>query len=39
MSILEHRPDLGADYVALAAELLERLPGMKDARKRIETLR
>jgi chromosome partitioning protein len=25
-SILDHRPDLGADYVALADEVLERLP-------------
>ncbi len=35
ISILDHRPDLGADYVALAGELLERLPGMKDARARL----
>jgi chromosome partitioning protein len=35
ISILDHRPDLGADYVALADELLERLPGMKDARARL----
>src|SRR5271165_629786 len=26
-SILDHRPDLGADYMALAAELVERLGG------------
>ena len=26
-SILDHRPDLGADYLDLAAEVLERLPG------------
>jgi chromosome partitioning protein len=28
VSILDHRPDLGADYLALAAELMERLPGL-----------
>jgi chromosome partitioning protein len=38
MSILDHRPDLGADYVAVAGELLERLPGMKDARARVAAL-
>ncbi len=27
-SILDHRPDLGADYLALAGEVLERLPGL-----------
>ena len=26
-SILDHRPDLGADYLALAGEVLERLRG------------
>ncbi len=26
-SILDHRPDLGADYVAVAGEVLARLPG------------
>jgi hypothetical protein len=31
-SILDHRPDLGADYLALANEVLERLPGLRDAR-------
>jgi chromosome partitioning protein len=35
VSILEHRPDLGADYVALAGEVLERLPGMSAARQRL----
>jgi chromosome partitioning protein len=34
-SILDHRPDLGADYVAVAAEVLERLPGMAEARGRL----
>jgi chromosome partitioning protein len=34
ISILDHRPDLGADYVALAEELLDRL-GLRDARARV----
>jgi chromosome partitioning protein len=38
VSILDHRPDLGADYLALAEELLARL-GMGDARRRVESLR
>jgi chromosome partitioning protein len=38
VSILDHRPDLGADYVALADELLGRL-GMEDARGRLGSLR
>ncbi len=37
VSILDHRPDLGADYVALADELLGRL-GLADARKRLNSL-
>jgi chromosome partitioning protein len=37
-SILDHRPDLGADYLALAGEVLERLPGMDDARQRFAKL-
>jgi chromosome partitioning protein len=37
-SILDHRPDLGADYLALAAEVLERLPELADARKRLAQL-
>jgi chromosome partitioning protein len=37
-SILDHRPDLGADYIALAGEALDRLPGMKAARKRLDAL-
>ena len=36
-SILDHRPDLGADYVALAEELLDRL-GLRDARARVSQL-
>jgi chromosome partitioning protein len=38
-SILDHRPDLGADYVALAGELLARLPGLDAARARLAELR
>ncbi|HEY2397381.1 MAG TPA: AAA family ATPase [Solirubrobacteraceae bacterium] len=37
-SILDHRPDLGADYVALADEILARLPGLADARMRLAEL-
>jgi chromosome partitioning protein len=37
VSILDHRPDLGADYVALAEELLDRL-GQRDARERVAAL-
>ncbi|MDX6639723.1 MAG: chromosome partitioning protein [Solirubrobacteraceae bacterium] len=37
VSILDHRPDLGADYLALAGELLERL-GFGDARARVREL-
>ena len=36
-SILDHRPDLGADYVLLADELLARL-GMDDARRALEPM-
>jgi chromosome partitioning protein len=39
VSILDHRPDLGADYVALTDELLARLPGMASARARLARLR
>jgi chromosome partitioning protein len=39
VSILDHRPDLGADYVAVTDELLERLPGMGSARRRLVELR
>ncbi len=38
ISILDHRPDLGADYLALADELLARLEGMGPARRRLATL-
>lgn len=37
-SILDHRPDLGADYLALAAEVLERLQGLDDAGERLAQL-
>jgi chromosome partitioning protein len=37
-SILDHRPDLGADYLDLAAEVLDRI-GLRDARRRLEPLR
>jgi chromosome partitioning protein len=37
-SILDHRPDLGADYLALADELLARLHGLGSARQRLATL-
>ncbi|MEA2314775.1 MAG: chromosome partitioning protein [Solirubrobacteraceae bacterium] len=37
-SILDHRPDLGADYLALAGEMLERLPGLGEARERVSQL-
>ena len=38
-SILDHRPDLGADYVALAGEVLGRLDGLDAARKRLAPAR
>jgi chromosome partitioning protein len=37
-SILDHRPDLGADYVALAGELLERLDASGGVRERVAAL-
>ena len=37
-SILDHRPDLGADYVALANEVLTRVPGLTRARARLAEL-
>ncbi|MBA2514565.1 MAG: ParA family protein [Solirubrobacterales bacterium] len=36
-SILDHRPDLGADYLALADEILDRI-GLNEARKRLSKL-
>jgi chromosome partitioning protein len=38
VSILDHRPDLGADYVALAEELLARLEGFEQAEQRVGRL-
>ncbi len=37
-SILDHRPDLGADYMALAQELLERIDGLDGAGERVRAL-
>ncbi len=37
-SILDHRPDLGADYLAVAQETLARLDGFEDARGRVAAL-
>jgi chromosome partitioning protein len=37
-SILDHRPDLGADYLALAAEVLERLEGLDSASEQLARL-
>jgi len=37
-SILDHRPDLGSDYTALADELLGRLPELSGARERLGEL-
>jgi chromosome partitioning protein len=38
VSILDHRADLGADYLALADEVLQRV-GLKDARRKLKPLR
>ncbi|HEX3804584.1 MAG TPA: ParA family protein [Solirubrobacteraceae bacterium] len=38
LSILDYRPDLAADYLDVADELLRRL-GLKDARKQLKALR
>jgi chromosome partitioning protein len=35
VSILDYAPDLGADYLALAAEILQRLGGFDEARERL----
>ena len=37
LSILDHRPDLGADYLGLADEVLARI-GLRDARKALKPL-
>jgi chromosome partitioning protein len=38
ISILDHRPDLGADYLALAGEALARLDGFEEASGRVAGL-
>jgi chromosome partitioning protein len=38
LSILDHRPDLAADYLDVADELLKRL-GLRDARRKLKALR
>jgi chromosome partitioning protein len=38
-SILDHRPDLGSDYLDLAGEVLERLPALDGASERLAQLR
>ena len=37
-SILDYRPDLGADYLALTGEILERIPGQEAARGQLTKL-
>jgi chromosome partitioning protein len=39
VSILDYAPDLGADYLALADEVLERLSGLEEQRSRVAELR
>jgi chromosome partitioning protein len=39
ISILDYAPDLGADYLALADEVLERLGGFDEPRERVAALR
>jgi chromosome partitioning protein len=38
VSILDYAPDLGADYLTLAGEVLERLGDFEEARERLGTL-
>ena len=38
VSILDYAPDLGADYLTLAGEILDRLGGFEEARERLGTL-
>ncbi|HYN91556.1 MAG TPA: hypothetical protein VER75_06520 [Thermoleophilaceae bacterium] len=38
VSILDYAPDLGADYLALAGELLERLGGFEETREQLAAL-
>jgi chromosome partitioning protein len=39
VSILDYAPDLGADYLALASELLERVGGFEEQSERLASLR
>jgi chromosome partitioning protein len=39
MSILDYGPDLGADYLGLADEVLERLGDFEESRARLAGLR
>ncbi len=39
VSILDHRPDLGVDYIGVAEEVLAKLPGLDGARERVAGLR
>jgi chromosome partitioning protein len=39
VSILDYAPDLGADYLTLAAEVLERLGRFEEAAERLASLR
>lgn len=39
ISILDHRPDLGNDYLALASEVLSRLDGFDAQREQLQKLR
>ncbi len=39
VSILDHRPDLGGDYLGVAEEVLAKLPGLDGARERVAALR
>jgi chromosome partitioning protein len=38
VSILDYAPELGADYLALASEILDRLGDFEEARERLGTL-
>ena len=39
VSIIDYAPDLGADYLALTDEVLARLDGLEEPRRRLEALR
>jgi len=39
ISILDHRPDLGADYISVADETLRRITGFEQAREELAKLR